>query len=158
MRYWAEKQKTASSSSSPPNHSVGEKVNSWGSYLPSRASSQDSTWQSVAFPSQQIDERSRSMGGYEVAWGNPGLCRSVWPALNVRQILQSALVVRWGNLWCFPPNFSHRRPRLAGPLLPLRRMHEIFWGRRARDPVRGGGELWLPLPRSRDKWARLSAA
>ena len=50
-----------------PNHSVGEKVSSWGSYLPSRVSSQNPTQQSVALPSQESDERGRSMGGTEVA-------------------------------------------------------------------------------------------
>lgn len=78
-------------------------------------------------------------------------------ALVVRQILQSALVVGGGNLRCLAANFPHRGLSLVGPALPFGHVHEVAGRRGARDPVGGGSKLRSPLPRSRNKGARLCA-
>lgn len=77
--------------------------------------------------------------------------------LIVRQILQSAFVVGWGDLGGFPANFPHGGFRLLGAALPLRGMHKVAGGGRPGNPVRGGGELRPPLPGSGGKRARLCA-
>lgn len=135
-----------------PNHSVDERLSSWGSYLPSRSTSQSpqlaASQQPDALASQESDDPSQNSGRYQVAVSGNSVASSESEGVKPGSGISGATLTE--PLTTKPPaRKSGKRSRSAkrGVMVANAEPWNGRWARRANRPRGFGLFMFRPVPR-----------